>query len=765
MNPENALRVMWLLNHTSARKFELSILKKIGIQKIFLPKNYPSDPGFRSANVDWSEDAGLDISAKELKILNDADWYRGASKEAWEIANNHFDVVFLVLHDPAVLINAANYFNGAVIWRAYGLDKSSSYTFQVDHFGIQHAFKKLGRRFYFGEAYSHLADEEADFIKNRRSYLPLGLANITQSEDWRGSENQIYFVCPDIGFNGYYKTIYEDFSKDFHGLNFVIAGAQPIHVDDPKVLGFVDDVRHKLNMTQSRVMYYHSQEPNHIHYHPFEAIRAGMPLIFMSGGILDRMGGIGLPGRCETKKEARAKIEKILAGDKALIDSIRSSQTILLEPMRMENCIESWRSEFKRIELGLSNWKKEQAGRPPRAKRKKIAIVLPIRYRGGSLRGAQALAQALYEGSRQWGEDADVVLLHLDDPTLYGEDDFCDLPNEIARRPFTWKLFSAQEARRAMRYAGFDGWEPTSDRYIIPDDGIHQLQDCDLWIIVSDRLSCPILPIKPIVLMVYDYLQRYVDVLPFGADRPFLDAARIAQRVLVTTDFTAEDALQYAGVSSRKVAKVPMLASNFPIVRQTMDEEDSQKPYFIWTTNAAPHKNHTNAAEALRIYYEELDGQLDCRVTGVDTKNITSLDRPHLKMIENLFKSSRKFRRHVEWMGELPDAVYRRILAQAKFLWHAGSIDNGTFAVVEAACFGVPALSSEYPAMHEIDRQFSLNLTWMDPGKPRNMAMQLKEMETNSIALREKLPSAEKLQEQRISTHGRAYWQEVRVCL
>lgn len=96
-----------------------------------------------------------------------------------------------------------------------------------------------------------------------------------------------------------------------------------------------------------------------------------MPLIFMSGGILDRMGGIGLPGRCETKKEARAKIEKILAGDKALIDSIRSSQTILLEPMRMENCIESWRSEFRRIELELSNWKKEQAGRPLRAKRKK----------------------------------------------------------------------------------------------------------------------------------------------------------------------------------------------------------------------------------------------------------------------------------------------------------------------------------------------------------------------------------------------------------
>jgi len=56
MNKCRPLRVMWLLNHTSARKFEIPMLKSIGLNEIFLPKSFPLDPAFRSASIDWSED-------------------------------------------------------------------------------------------------------------------------------------------------------------------------------------------------------------------------------------------------------------------------------------------------------------------------------------------------------------------------------------------------------------------------------------------------------------------------------------------------------------------------------------------------------------------------------------------------------------------------------------------------------------------------------------------------------------------------------------
>lgn len=760
-----SLRVMWLLNHSSARKFEVSMLKRIGVKQIFLPKSYPADPSFRSANIDTSEDECLDIPEKDLGILNAADWYGGATPDAWRIANEHFDVAFFILHAPGVLENAARHFSGAVLWRAYGLHKSLSYGHFIQHFRLSKSLEKIGPRFFFGEAYPHLADTEPPYLKERRVFLPLGLADPLLLNTWEGREKQVYFVCPDIGFNPYYRSVYDGFRHEFSNISYVIAGAQPVEVNDPKVLGYVTDGQHAYNMAQSRVMFYHSQEPNHIHYHPFEAIRAGMPLVFMAGGMLDRMGGRDLPGRCRTTAEARRKIEKILADDWALIEDIRASQSVLLEPMKPGNCEPAWREGFSRIATVLEEWRCQQAARPKSIHRKKVAVVLPVGYRGGSLRGALALAKALYLGSRQWGEDADVVFVHPDEPATYPDDEFAELPGQIARRPFNWKILPAAESRRAMRYAGFQGWEPTHDNYIVPDDGMQQLLDCDLWLFVSDRLSHPVLPLKPVVLMVYDYLQRYEDLLSHGGDMSFLNAARHAERVLVTTRFTRQDAIQYAGVDPDRVRKVPMLAPEFPVGDSGHVDEAGTRPFFLWTTNAGLHKNHLNAAQALQIYYEEMDGGLECRVTGVDTKNMLASHLPHLKAMAEVFKRSKLLRKQVKWKGELPDFQYRRLLSKSCFLWHAGRIDNGTFSVIEAACLGVPSLSSDYPAMREIDEQFSLNLAWMKPDSPREMAEQLKRMEVEAKERRKDLPGKAGLEAQCIEHHAKAYWQEVRSCL
>src|SRR5262249_49781148 len=140
-----------------------------------------------------------------------------------------------------------------------------------------------------------------------------------------------------------------DFKKNFGDFRYAVGGAQSLPLDDPHVLGFVSAERHERNMRQFRVMYYHGMEPNHVHYHPFEAVRAGMPLVFMGGGLLDRMAGVGLPGRCASIREARGKIRRIIDGDRALIAKIRESQVRLLEHPKPENCRPAWRSGIKRI--------------------------------------------------------------------------------------------------------------------------------------------------------------------------------------------------------------------------------------------------------------------------------------------------------------------------------------------------------------------------------------------------------------------------------
>jgi hypothetical protein len=157
--------------------------------------------------------------------------------------------------------------------------------------------------------------------------------------------------------------------------------------------------------------------------------------------------------------EARAKLERILDNDRALIDSIRASQPVLLKAMDPQHCESAWHSGFAQLRKQLATLRAEQATRPAPARRKRIAVCLPIVYGGGTLRGAQLLAQALHLGSRQSGEDADILLLHPDSPE-YADSAFADCPTYIRRRPFNWRVLSAAEARRAMRYAGHTAWSP-----------------------------------------------------------------------------------------------------------------------------------------------------------------------------------------------------------------------------------------------------------------------------------------------------------------
>lgn len=761
------MRVLWLLNHTTLRRFEVAQLKNAGVSGIFCPKSFPYDEGNLSASVTYEFDKLLGLDDEEVFILNSQDWYETPSLEAWEIVNRHFDIAFIGFF-PKQIASVCKWFSGGIILRAFGLGGEETYSkliLKLEGGKLQEAIKKCGKRFYFGMGYSHLAECEDDFVSDRSVFMPVGLSSVEILDGWDGAGGNILFVCPRIGSSGYFKNVYDDFCAVFKGLPYKVGGAQPIDVNDPSVLGFIDDFEYKSLMKNSRVMFYHSREKNHIHYHPFEAVRAGMPLVFMSGGMLDCLGGRELPGRCQTLAEARDKIERILSGDTCLVGKIRSSQAILLEAMDPELCQKAWRAGFSYIQENISSWLAVLAQRPNRARKKRIGVILPVAYRGGSLRGSQVLARALYIGSRQCGEDAEIVFLHLADKESYPPGTFADWPDGIRRREFSWLKLNAAEARRAMRYAGFSSWEPTEPAYLVPDDGIRQLQDCDLWLVVSDRLECPLLPLKPVVHMIYDYLQRYVEFTSEVFDLQVLKAARAAARVLVTSEFTYQDALQYAGLPASKVAKVPMLPPVFPVERNCSEPIAAQGGYFIWTTNAALHKNHLNAVQALRIYYEELDGQLDCHVTGVDTMNLLRERQPHLQVVAHVFKKSAKLSQHVHFRGDLSEVEYRDTLRHATFLWHAGKVDNGTFSVIEAASLGVPSLSSDYPAMREINSQFHLNLAWMDASNPQDMARQLKKMESSATEMRTKLPDEAEMQSNHIEVHAAAYWREVATCL
>jgi glycosyltransferase involved in cell wall biosynthesis len=757
-------RVMWLINHSSARKFEVPMLKQLGFEEIFTPKKFPHDPAFLSASVDFSEDEYLTIPQDALEVINRTDWYDSPSDDAWEIANKYFEILFFVANNREQIRSISRNFRGMILCRSYGAPKDSanySNVLDLTADGLTDIIvRELGNRFWFAHAYSYQAHIERPSLRSRAVHLPLGMARADIVDQWRGDDKKVLFVCPNIRCSAENGEAYRKFVNDFHGMPYVIGGEQPIKINDAAVLGYTSHAEYERNLRENRLMFYHSIDPNHIHYHPFEAVRVGTPLIYMAGGVLDRLGGGRLPGRAKTIKEARTKITRILKGDNTYIASIRNSQSCLLDEMTTEGAADKWSSGMTSI---LTAWEKIRSiPRTQNSRPRRIAVILPAAYRGGTLRAVKLLAEAIHLGAQQAHESVEVVFAHLDDSAAHAESEFADLSRAIKRRPFKWRALTRDEARRALIYAGKEQILD-EEHYQIPDDGINQFLDCHTWVIVSDRLEKPILPLRPNILVVYDYLQRYFDILSFKLNNRFTQAARTADRVLVTTEFTRQNAIQYAGVRARDVLKVPMLAPLFERLA-SQASGDGYTGYFLWTTNLAPHKNHAIALQALRIYYEKYDGNLECRVTGVNTETLLSSNSPHLKNLKRLVDASDLLRRRLRILGELEDSIYQRQLADSQFLFHAARSDNGTFSVVEAAHLGVPSLSSDYPAMREIDAQFQLHLTWMTVNDPNSIAQRIKYMEVHAQSLRSNLPDSTSLESQSIERLAGEYWKAVKTC-
>ncbi|PVZ87145.1 glycosytransferase [Serratia sp. S1B] len=766
----NKKRVMWLLNHTTARKFEVPMLKECGFDEVFLPKSYPNDPSFRSASVDWSEDENLTIPPADLEVLNSTDWYSGGTKQAWGIANKWFDTVFFIVYSAGIIKNLANHFTGVCVLRAYGLFKPLNYSkllsLVLEGKDTEY-IRRMGSRFVLGIAYDHLGGIEPPILKDKAIYFPLGMINTKLNKVWTGEKEQILFICPDISISDYYHKVYKDFIKEFNGFNYIIAGSQPIKVMDKRVLGYVTLEEHNKNMRDSRVMFYHSQEPNHVHFHPFEAVKNGMPLVFMAGGLLDKLGGINLPGRCKNIKEAKVKIKAILNGDKNLINKIIDAQSILLDVMNFEKLKPFWMDGI--AELLKLKKESSQTSRDIYIN-KKIAVILPVGYLGGSLRGAQMLASTIKRGSELSGDNCQVIFYHIES-NIYDSPTFTDLGGSVSIRPFKWKEINAKEAIRAMEYAGYEGWQPNSNYYIIPDDGINYGFDCDLWLIVSDRVEAPLLPIKPVAFMVYDYLQRRNDFLEKKNNRIFIDAVRRSDKVLVTSEFTYQDALQYGGVKQERLSKVPMLIPDFSSYTDTNlasvfsinnQPKTQGSQYFLWTTNSDPHKNLDKIFEALKIYYETHNGSLKCLITGVNTASILQSKAEHIKKAKSIYSSSNLMRANIIFKGNLPDDEYKSLLKSSEFLLHSANGDNGTFSVVEAAFYGIPSLSNFYPAIDEMNKNYNLGLSYFNVSDKYETALEIKNMELNSSRAKLKLPSIDSLKKHTYEKHAAKYWEELK---
>lgn len=740
-------RALWLMNHNTLRPFEVPMLLDMGFE-IYCPKMYPYDEGNLSASIDYQYDSSLTIPEEVLALLNQVDFYKQVPADIMGLINQYFDIAFIGFF-PEQLKMLVEGFKGVIVMQAFGLSNGVTYSNVIEEYlGISFLEKleSLEERFFFAEAYENIAEIECRYLRNRSIYLPLGLKNAYVQDKWVGGEQKILFVCPRINTSPYFNNIYRKFKKDFQGFDYIIGGAQPIEVtNDRRVAGYIPKDQYEYNMTHLAVMFYHSQEKRHLHYHPLEAVKQGMPLVFMEGGLLEQIAGKKLPGSCKTVREARKKISRIMKGDQQLIRKIKASQSVLLKPFQYDFCREQWEKEFDKVYSVLSKETQKK-----QKDRKKIGILLTEGYTGGVLDYTLRFTKSLIRGIRENQDKVDIVFGYIDHENFAKKDYFADFREEkVQIRQFSWKIVDQEYLNTIMK---FKGWEKRyqTGMYCIPDDGANYFEDCDFLILSVDRVPFDFFTLKPYIVVVHDYVQRYMPEQYGGFyEKSVIDLQRKAEAVIVMTQPTLEDGIQYGGLKKEKLRLTPLMFDNISVP----DKQVSQLPkefYFLWSTNVGKHKNHKKALEALSQYYLE-GGKLKCYITGVDTKKFDITEKydkegDYISEVREIIKGDSLLKKNLKFCGNMPKNQYYAVLQNAKFVMHPGFTDNGNMTAIDAAFLKVPTITSDYPAMRYYEETMHLNMKFFDPFNSKELKNLLFYMEENHADLSNRLPSSEELE-------------------
>lgn len=736
-------RIAWLLNHSALIERELPIFEELGYE-IFVPKIAYFDV---SAGITYKYDEGLTIPQEDLQILNRTDFSSyNLDDQVYDILNKYFDIVMFI-HNLDLIRNLVDHYQGILAYRAFGrLAIEGSHTdiiiWKLGE-GYMRRIERLGKRFFFLQISENLSEIECEFFQSRTMYAPVGLKKgLTVRDVWTGENNRILFVCPRIGMVPYFEKIYKDFVENFGDMPYSVGGSQPIDIEyDKNILGYLPKDQYENLYPSHKVMFYHSTELRHIHYHPLEAIACGLPLVFMGGGQLDLLGGKELPGRCKDVKTARKKLKRILDGDKKLIDKIRSTQPVLLEKYSYEYCKERWKivlREMAGIELDQEV--------VLRNKRKRLGVLLPAEYTGGVLDYTIRLIKAISRGSQINGDAIDIVFGYPRHSNFEKKDYFKELYDlNIEVREFNWETISMERANEISKIMGYHHTFVEKE-YCAPNDGIRYFEDCDFLLFTADRVALPLFSMVPYGCIIHDYIQRYVpEIMGDFFESSFLRLVRKANVNFTTTESTLVDAIQYAGIAKNKIYLLPLF---FGKINKTGEIQENSKKYFLWSTNTAKHKNHKMALEALSEYYEN-GGTMKCYMTGTNTDRFSSdfIDEKseYEEEVSQIINTNKMLKNNLEIMGNLPKKRYHSVLENAAFLLHPGYGDNGNGTAFDAAMLGVPTLSCDYPAMRNMDDKTGMGIKFFDKNDCEKLAELLHWMQENYLTVSKMIPHPELL--------------------
>jgi hypothetical protein len=322
--------LLYLFAHKTLTEFEVPIITSRGYG-VFIPKKKTSLNKLDSIYDDIYkyDDSLQNISVNDLARLNDIDWYNNdtiLTRQMIDLLNVSFRYIFItLLTSGKLLTQLIKYFKGLIYYRFFGLASTYSYRDMV----LNYAFPNVKYIFGYNEIYTYEQSLSSFFNAKNSIVTPLGCPDHfinTHENTHKGTINKICFVCSKINQCPYYTNVYNEFVKNIGAkYEYILLGKNNETLTDENKFNNLSDDAYFNKMSECKLMYYHSTEPRHLHYHPIEALIIGLPVLFHKESLLNGFL-MNSPGKCNDINEVHDKINRILNNDVEFIHEIVTEQ-------------------------------------------------------------------------------------------------------------------------------------------------------------------------------------------------------------------------------------------------------------------------------------------------------------------------------------------------------------------------------------------------------------------------------------------------------
>ena len=327
--------ILYILNKNSLTDYEIPFLINNGYGVLTSEKKY----NLKCESFYKDKDNFLNLNYNIITKLNNVNWYNNnilISEEIIKILNNNFKFIILTLLTAGPLLNQLiSEYRGIILYRFFGRESNYSYkSLLIKNINLNNKIK-----FIFSNPEIYKLEKSFDnFFNDTNSFIvKLGLSDSLMTKiinTYYPINNKICFINSKINNCQYYTNIYNKFINDFKTYDYLLLGKNN-NIYDKNKLENLDDEKYYKKISECKLMYYHSKEPRHLHYHPLEGIVIGIPIIFHKESLLTSYLPNSL-GKSNNIYDVKNKINRILSNDIEFINSIINEQNKIINTLTID---------------------------------------------------------------------------------------------------------------------------------------------------------------------------------------------------------------------------------------------------------------------------------------------------------------------------------------------------------------------------------------------------------------------------------------------